>query len=163
MLEFQQKTSVSSEMPSLGFYLPDDSPLTDKIKARAVSRHDGKVSAYIRSLVEKDLGKAMVSPMPIAELVDRFAPSRTGEAMSWIAKANEVSGGTLNQSRVIASLLESLIELAPTRATDYRYIVSSPMAPPAILMGAEDAAPYGVPVQKRQSPKPGHGQPSRQA
>lgn len=42
-------------MPTLGFHLPDDSPLLDAVKHRADTDHDGKVSAYVRAAVERDL------------------------------------------------------------------------------------------------------------
>lgn len=42
-------------MPTLGFHVPDDSPLIDQVKRRAKIRHAGKVSAYVRDLVQNDL------------------------------------------------------------------------------------------------------------
>jgi hypothetical protein len=42
-------------MPTLGFHVPDDSPLVKKVQERANTDHDGKVSAYVRKLVERDI------------------------------------------------------------------------------------------------------------
>lgn len=45
-------------MPTLGFHVPDDSPLIDQVKKRAKERHAGKVSAYVGDVVKADLLRA---------------------------------------------------------------------------------------------------------
>jgi hypothetical protein len=56
-------------MASFGVYVPDGSPLLEKIQERADRFHDGRVSAYLRAAVERDLaaegGEAERMPSPV--------------------------------------------------------------------------------------------------
>ncbi len=54
--------NISSQMASVGIYVSDDSELMREIKHKAETLHDGKVSAYLRSLLERALaGEQKVS------------------------------------------------------------------------------------------------------
>jgi hypothetical protein len=83
-------------MPTLGFHVPDDSPIIEQVKRKADRKHDGKVSAYVRNLVEQDLlndsGQTetnALSPTVIDELAKRLC----GELV-----ARELADGLATQS-----------------------------------------------------------------
>jgi hypothetical protein len=63
-------------MASFGIYVPDESDLLDKIQKRADAEHDGKVSAYARAAIERDLLKRdspdALSPSVIVDLANRL-------------------------------------------------------------------------------------------
>ena len=109
-------------MPSMGFYLPDDSPLISAIQKRSDAEHDGKVSAYIRALVTRDLHG---DPSPIRRLADKYLPSRSIEMSGWLAESSAASDKGLNEARVIAALLEGLLDLPVGTQDLYRFNIEA--------------------------------------
>jgi hypothetical protein len=75
-------------MPTLGFHVPDDSPLAKAVRQRAEEEKAASVSAYVRRLVERDIeggGPAdAMSPTVLVDLAKRLCGELTAES---IAKA----------------------------------------------------------------------------
>ena len=65
-------------MPALGFHVSDGSTLDARVKARARETHDGKVSAYVRSAVERDLAGDTGSVMA-SDVITLLATKLLGE------------------------------------------------------------------------------------
>jgi hypothetical protein len=96
-------------MPTLGFHVPDSSPLAKKVKARADAAHDGKVSSYVRQLVERDLSGEQATPEAtgeniLVELAERLRPDSAKMLGEWIASQG------LNQPRLLGKLLDALAD-----------------------------------------------------
>lgn len=51
-------------MASFGIYVPDGSDLMQKIAQRAKAEHDGKVSAYARTAIERDIAGTLSGKSP---------------------------------------------------------------------------------------------------
>ena len=49
-------------MANASAHIPEDSDLWGKIKAKAKTEHDGKISAYVRAVLERDLSGKGVTP-----------------------------------------------------------------------------------------------------
>lgn len=64
-------------MPSFGIYIPEGSELEEKIISKAKRFHDGKVSAYVRKCVEKDLAGSLevTSNTSLLDLARQFRPA----------------------------------------------------------------------------------------
>lgn len=76
-------------MPTLGFHVSDDSPLLAKIENKAARYHDGKISQYVRSLVEKDLGVAPEKDGgegPLERLIREIRPDLL---LAWLTRGGE--------------------------------------------------------------------------
>lgn len=82
-------------------YIPDGSELEKKIKLNADSRHDGKVSAYVRKCIEKDIYGVpdIEGKQPIEELARVFRRTLLPKF-----------AGLKDQPRIIDNLLEALSE-----------------------------------------------------
>lgn len=95
-------------MSTHGFHLPEDSPLAAQIKKRAKDQHDGKVSAYVRSLVERDLAGETpdaTSPTIIADLCRRLRGEIAAQLSGALATAHA------DQPAILATFLEALSDL----------------------------------------------------
>ena len=94
---------------SSGLYLDDE--LFEFAKKRADAAHDGKLNAYIVSLVEKDREGRLPdgsSPAVIVELARRYAPAFCAELelqMNHGAKGDS----PFNQVRIVARFLDALL------------------------------------------------------
>lgn len=107
-------------MPSLGCHVPDDSPLYAKAQARARERHDGKVSAYVRHVIERDLaGEAEIPPIHdprfLQLLVGSLLPAKESRfARQWLAAVAKVpyeqEGDVSSQTEIAEALLEAFLE-----------------------------------------------------
>lgn len=77
LVERKKKRKVSYEMPTLGFHVPEGSELEEKIISKAKRFHDGKVSAYVRKCVEKDLAGSLevTSNTSLLDLARQFRPA----------------------------------------------------------------------------------------
>lgn len=64
-------------MPSFGIYIPEGSDLERKINFKAKKFHDGKVSAYVRKCVEKDLDGSyeVTANTSLLDLARQFRPA----------------------------------------------------------------------------------------
>lgn len=73
----KKKRKVSYEMPTLGFHVPEGSDLEKKINSKAKRIHDGKVSAYVRKCVEKDLEGSyeVTGNTSLIDLARQFRPA----------------------------------------------------------------------------------------
>jgi hypothetical protein len=96
-------------MASVGIYVSDDSELMREIKHKAETLHDGKVSAYLRSLVEKDLAGTAQKPDAtdeniLVELCERLRPESAAMLGEWLASQG------LNQPRLLGKLLDALAD-----------------------------------------------------
>lgn len=83
-------------------HIPDNSDLAKKIKDKANLFHDGKVSSYVRSCVEKDLSGTFTptATTSLTDLARQFRPSLV-EAL--------IAAQIKQPSRVIDRLLEALV------------------------------------------------------
>lgn len=161
--------TVSYEMPTLGFHVSDGSPLAEKVKKKAEQLHDGKVSAYVRSVVERDLsGESSapdaVSPTILEDLCARLRgekldalraalhtpffsytySTRATEAEKNMAK--EKAAPINQQPKILAELIEALIDYAEDKGSFGRgkfTLVSESRLPLARLIDeALEAAEY---------------------
>lgn len=57
----------------------------------------------------------------IAFLTDKYLPARSVEMAAWLARAMQATEGRLNQSRLLAALLDALIDLPPEEAVTYQF------------------------------------------
>lgn len=105
-------------MPSLGFHVPDDSPLLAKIEKKAARHHDGKISQYVRSLVEKDLGIAPAGEGDEGQLEQLVRDIRPDLLPRLKAALATIRPG-MDQTRFLSNLLATAIDyLADADAGD---------------------------------------------
>lgn len=105
-------------MPTLGFHVSDGSPLAEKVKKKAQQLHDGKVSAYVRSVVERDLsGESSapdaLSPTVLADLFKSLRPDLAGALDLFTppvatATARQKRNGAFSQVAALARILEAV-------------------------------------------------------
>lgn len=132
-------------MPSLGCHVPEDSPLYAAAQARAQERHAGKVSAYVRSLIERDLaGSTAVPPAAdprfLEKLFTAVLPSRVSRFQRLWDTKTKLSEAPFTQSEVAEVLLTTLLKLmeADPTADLIRAFDALPQALHDALIAAKD-------------------------
>src|SRR5579884_855609 len=107
-------------MPTVGFHAPEDSPLVEAVRKRANQKFRGSVSAYVRSLVERDLENRLPANVSssnlLLELCEVVAPALVAEIREWCQKNPE-----LNQPRVISAFMEALLRVSPEDVLNYHF------------------------------------------
>ena len=98
--------TTSYEMPALGFHVSDGSTLDARVKARARETHDGKVSAYVRSAVERDLAGDTGSVIS-ADVITSLATKLLGEREAALQFAAQQRAEQANTSAAQSDMAET--------------------------------------------------------
>jgi hypothetical protein len=116
-------------MPNASSHIPDNSPAWDHIEKRAQNDFGGKISAYIRSLIERDMSGQMgndgMSASILVDLTRQLLGEPAAENMAALCPSS------LSQPRELRLILERYLQDREVRN----------------LMAAEDPARYGQPVE----------------
>ena len=143
-------------MPSLGCHVPEDSPLYAAAQERAKAGHAGKVSAYVRSLIERDVGgTATVPPATDPRFLEKlFAavlPSRVSRFQRlWDAKTRLGESGPA-QAELVESFLRALLQEMEAEPTA-QLVNAFDALPPPTLAALVTAANTGDAASLRRDP-----------
>jgi len=80
-------------MPTLGFHVPEDSSLAKAVRARVSAEKHPSVSAYVRSVVERDVSGGgpsdAMSPTVLVDLTRRLLGELDAEAMAIVMSGRD--------------------------------------------------------------------------
>jgi hypothetical protein len=122
-------------MATVSAYFPPDSPFLKLIRERAAAEHDGKIAAYARAALERDISGAESAPSPLApDVIEALTRILCGHA-----RALRMRTALAEQDQVIAltNLLEDhLARLESQRRTLTTYPQTQDDGPAAMAAEA---------------------------
>lgn len=147
METWQEHFFIFFHMASFGVYVPDGDELLNRIQAVADAQHGGKVSAYARAAIERDLsGQATTDAMSPTIVVDLTRQLLGEPAAQLMAEVFARSPRPDAQARFLRRVLQH--ELAAFEAAEAH--IEEQQAPygPLFVNVPKPAAPPGAQKKK---------------